>query len=166
VINGLRETPKSICKEYYSDFWQHIPLAIHLIKEIKPITNSAKKNATIETNITTDINSFVNTIDSAANAVIIVPMIPAKRHDVFLHTHFCNAVCGFKAAKNTPTIKTISAKIPIPNAIQVEVTMKGIKSNAKRMPIMAPNTTLNMIPMQLQAVQPQSLLDPIFSHLL
>lgn len=74
----------------------------------------------------TKTNALVSPNESTANADIIVPKIPTNRHLAFLQRHFCNAVCGNKAEMNRATKKTISEKIPIPNANQAEVTIKGI----------------------------------------
>jgi hypothetical protein len=132
------------------------------IKAINPITNSEKKNAPIATRAITDINAGFNTMDKAANADIIVPNIPTNKQVVFLHKHFDNALGAVTVPKNTPKTKKISAKTPNPNAIQVEISINGIKPNANSIPTIAPNTMLIITPKQLQALKPHfSLLQSI-----
>ena len=60
---------------------------MQLIKDIKPIIRSAKKNAP---SATIAAIRFVTTIviESNAIAIIIVPIIPASRQLIFLRRHF------------------------------------------------------------------------------
>ena len=67
----------------YSALAEHILQTIQFINPIRFNIIIAKKNASIETKTITDINSLVNTIESAAKAEIMVPIIPANKHFVF-----------------------------------------------------------------------------------
>jgi len=64
-----------------------------------PITINEKKNAPIATSVITDINTGVNTIESAAIVAMIVPNIPANKQLVFLHKHLDNGLDPVTALK-------------------------------------------------------------------
>ncbi len=130
-------------------------------RDIIPSIISEKKNAAIATSIITEINTGIKTIDSAANADMIVPIIPTNKQVAFLHKHFDNALGAVTAPKYTPTTKKINARTPSPNAIKIEITINGINPNANSIPIIAPNTMLIKTPIHPQAVKPQLLLQSI-----
>ena len=128
---------------------------------------NAKKNAPIATKVIIETNIGVNTIESAAKEEIIVPKVPTNKQVVFLDRHLVKALDGLSELKTMVAIKNIKAKTPIPKAIQVAVTIPGIKLYANRIPIAAPNKIQIRTPVQLQAVKLQFLhfiLSPPFIH--
>lgn len=55
---------------------------MQLMNATNPITISEKKNAPIATRVITKINAGFNTMESAANADIMAPNIPANKQVV------------------------------------------------------------------------------------
>ncbi|MHB1154678.1 MAG: hypothetical protein ACYCWE_17405 [Eubacteriales bacterium] len=121
-----------------------------------------KKNAPIAIRAIAGIQKVFNTIDKAANADIIVPIIPTNKYEEFLHKHLIKAYDWNTAAKNTPASKNIKASTPNPNAIQTAVVINGIKHNAYNTPTITPAKTLIIKPKKLQTLIEFSLLHSIF----
>ena len=112
---------------------------IHRIKRIKEVISRLKKNAPIPTRIATSMDG-VSTIESPANADIMVPQIPANKQHIFCIRHVNNIQESALTATNIAVTRIIRLNTPMPNAIQVAVTMPGMNPNANSIPIIIPTT--------------------------
>lgn len=113
------------------------PYTTQRAKMINAIIIKLKKKAPIPIRIA--INTVeVNTIESAAKLVIIVPQIPIKRQVIFNCKHFIKALDLVMAPTNIAATRIIKPSTPNPKAIQTEVTMFGIYPKANSIPIIIP----------------------------
>jgi hypothetical protein len=92
-------------------------------------------------------------LDNIINVDIIVPITPTNKQYPFLHKHFDRALDSVTPLKNAPSIKKINTKIPKLNAIQIAVSINGIKPDINSVPTITLNIILKMIPIQLQALK-------------
>lgn len=123
----------------------------HRVKRINEIINKLKKKAPIPIRIAINTDPGVNTIESAANPVIIVPQIPTKRQLIFSCKHFINALYLVLTPTNIAMARITNPNTPNPKAIQTAVTTPGIYPKANSTPIITPIIILKITVPILQA---------------
>ncbi len=127
----------------------HTSQSTHSTKETIEIIIRAKKNANNDTITIAGQNVGTREIDTAINARVIVPIVPANQNFRFLHIHLNPPQPAWLLFnKNRATIKNISDNTPKPKTVKTAIVIFGINSKANSTPTTAPKTILTKSSMQ------------------
>ena len=110
----------------------------HLTKIISAINRNEKKNAQIAIAIAAMIFNGVNIIESAINAVTIVPKIPVSKQFPYIHTHLSPLL----PSKTDNMTNPISARIAIPIDTATAITANGMTPKKNKIPTAIPTNIL------------------------